>query len=142
MKIIAASHLDHGLPVDVAAYIAERFADRDAFFIETIELPAELPSAKSALHGPCVGDAPVSDLEVWHEIRGNRQGPTRFCARPPRVTRLVTVVAGPHGSEPCVLYTAYGGPEAPREPWDPSLAPQQIEESREFWATHALSRVP
>ena len=142
MKILPASHLDHGLHVSVVAHIAERFADRDAFFIETFELPAELPSANSGLHGPLVGDAPVSDVEVWYEVRGTRQGPTRFCPRPLRVTRLVTVVAGPHEGEPCVLYTAYGGPQAPREPWDTSLTPAQVVESQEFWATHALSRTP
>ena len=142
MKIISDSHLDHGLPVDVAAHIAERFADRDAFFVETFELPPELPSARSALHGPLVGDAPISECDVWYEARGARGGPTRFCARAARDTRVVTVVGGPHGGEPCVLYTAYGGPQAPREPWDSSLTPEQRAESEEFWGSHALSRAP
>jgi hypothetical protein len=142
MKIISSSHLDHGLHESVVAHIAERFAARDSFFIETFELPAELPSARSGLHGPLVGDAPISECDVWYELRGARSGPSRLCARPLRVTRLVTVVAGPHEDEPCVLYTAYGGPQAPREPWDRSLTPDQAVESEEFWSTHALSRVP
>ena len=140
MKITTVSHLDHGLCESVVSHIAERFAARDAFFIETFELPSELPSASSGLHGPLAGDAPVLESEVVYEPRGGRQGASRLCDRPARVTRLVTVIGGPHGDETCVLYTAFGGPLAPREPWDESLTSEQAAESRAFWAEHALSR--
>lgn len=140
MKIVAASHLDHGLSESVVAYIAFRFRDRDRFFIETFELPERLPAAPCGLHGPIVGDAPIAENEVKYEFRGNRAWNTRVCARSPRMTRTVTVIAGPLDSEPCVLYTAYGGPVTPREPGDSSLSPEQYVESATFWAEHALSR--
>lgn len=64
-----------------------------------------------------------------------------ICDRPSRQTRLLTVIAGPHEGDGCVLYTAHGGPAAPREPWDPSLNDDAaaLEESRAFWSVHALS---
>jgi hypothetical protein len=143
MKITLISHLDHGLHESVFAHVAERFAARSAFFIETFELPTELPSVPCGLHGPVMGDAPVGDAEVTLKARGNRAGPSRLCARAPREVRTVTVIAGPHDcweDDPCVLYTAFGGPLAPREPWDESLTPEQRAESEAFWATHALSK--
>lgn len=141
MRITSDAHLDHGLHESVVAHIAERFADRDAFFVETFELPPELPTAMCALYGPELGDEPVPDSEVVLEVRGTRAGPSRLCSRPPRATRTVTVVAGPHEGEPCVLYTAFGGPPSAREPWDPTLTtPAQVAHSRSFWAKHALAR--
>jgi hypothetical protein len=57
-----------------------------------------------------------------------------------RPTRQLTIVAGPHGDEPCVLYTAYGGPEAPREPGDPDIPGHSARDAAAvFWADHALS---
>jgi hypothetical protein len=40
-----------------------------------------------------------------------------------------------------ILYTAFGGPAAPREPGDPSLDGNEagLAESKAFWAEHALS---
>jgi len=38
-----------------------------------------------------------------------------------------------------VLYTAYGGPVAPREPFDRSLDEEAKAESEKFWAEHALA---
>ena len=139
MKITTASHLDHGLDMAVVALIAKRFSERSAFFIETFEIPEGLPGILCGLHGPIVGDAPVEDAEVVFEVRGDRGGPSRLCARPTRPTRTVTVIAGPHLDEPCVLYTAFGGPLAPHEPWE-HLAPEDRVKSEAFWREHALSR--
>lgn len=82
----------------------------------------------------------------------------RLCIEAPK-SRLVTVIAGPHTACPaggactgatcadydshvehaCVLYTAYGGPQAPREPGDPSIKSwEELVASREFWSQHAL----
>lgn len=137
MKIIAESHLDHGLSPAVVAHIANRFADRDSFFIETFELPAELGEVEFGLHGPLVGDAPVPDAECRFEVRGNRAGASRVCDRPTRLTRTVTVIAGPHTGETCVLFTAFGGPLAPKEPFD--AYDEERAASEAFWAEHALS---
>lgn len=139
MKITKDSHLDHGLLPEHVAFIEKRFADRDAFFIETFELPANMPTVPCALWGPAVGDPPVEEKATFMRRRGERSGPSRLISRRPRTTWKVTVIAGPHQGEPCVLYTAFGGPVTPREPWDPTLTPAEIEESRAFWAQHALS---
>lgn len=142
MKILPVSHTDHALTPAHLAWIQERFADRQEFFLETLELPGELAALDCGLHGPLCGDAPVPESEVTYQQRGERPGKSRLCSRPSRPTRLLTVIAGPDGDEPCVLYTAFGGPAAPREPFDPAVAlmpPEAQEACRVFWAEHALS---
>jgi hypothetical protein len=39
MRITKESHLDHGLTEAQVGWVAEKFADKAAFFIETVELP-------------------------------------------------------------------------------------------------------
>ena len=137
MIINSESHLDHGLTAAHIAFLLEQCAGRDAFFIETFELPEELPSVPCGLHGPLVGGAPVPEAEVFYRKRGEREGLSRLCSRPPQQVRQLTVIAGPHGDIPCLLYTAFGGPVAPREPFD---APEEEKQaSVEFWEQHALS---
>lgn len=137
-EIVPESHLDHGLTFAHQVYLTNHFRGRDAFFIETIELPPFLADVPCALHGPALGDAPVRDDECSQEVRGDRKGASRVCSRAPRMVRQVTVIAGPYLDHACVLFTAYGGPLAPKEPWD--AAPHEIERSKAFWAEHALSR--
>jgi hypothetical protein len=140
MKLHHDSHLDHGLTQDQIAHIFERFADRAAFFIETIELPAALGRVTCDLMGPIVGDAPIPESEVLYFKRGAREWNSRMIeVAYPRTSRLVTVIAGPHDGEPCVLFTAYGGPLAPQEPDDPAC--KDVAASRAFWAEHALAVV-
>ena len=140
MKIVNKSHLDHGLSPEHLAFIREKFGGRSEFFIETVELPAELPSLKCGLHGPIMGEDPVPEDEVFYRKRGNGRGASRLCSRPPIETRKLTVIGGPGGDDLCVLYTAYGGPLAPREPEDTSLSNEkEREESVAFWNEHALS---
>lgn len=143
------SHLDHALTIAQVDYLLERFADRDAFFIETIELPENLGTVPCALYGPTMGDVPIElgTLYITYERRGDRSYASRLISLPPRPTRMVTVIAGPHEGIPCVLFTAFGGPLAPREPGDPTLhamaEPEktaELEKSEAFWAVHALSR--
>lgn len=139
MKLHADSHVDH-VPAEVVAYIVERFANRDGFLIETIDLPPHLPEVRCDLHGPEVGDLPIPDDDWFMAHRGGRQWPSKMTGRKPRMTRVVTFVAGPYQDESCVLFTVHGGPKAPREVNDPSLVGDDaIDESAEFWSTHALS---
>lgn len=140
MIISALSHLDHSLTADHVAHLLALFGERSAFFIETIVLPANLAAVPCNLHGPVVGEAPVLDSEATFVVRGDRKGASRMCSRPPTMTRTLTVIAGPIGADRCVLYTAYGGPLAPREPWDPGLDATGAEASRVFWAEHALGK--
>lgn len=139
MRITTESHLDHGLTPAHVAWLTELFAEREAFFVETVEIPSELSPLTCGLHGPATGGEPVPESEVHYARRGQRAGESRLCRRPPQETRLVTVVAGPDGDEPCVLYTAYGGPSAPRESWDETLDDAGRAESSAFWRLHALS---
>jgi hypothetical protein len=140
MQIIAASHLDHGLTEAQVAHIGQRFAERDSFFIETFELPEELGTVPCGIHGPIMGDAPVDEAEVTYQVRGERLFSSRMIAKEERKVRTVTVIAGPHEDQACVLFTAFGGPLAPREPEDVSIpSDEERAKSRAFWAQHALS---
>ncbi len=138
MKIITESHTAN-LTANHLQYIVDRFANRDAFFIETIILPEPLSEVECALYGPTMNDAPIDDADVTFGYRGDRTYASRLIESPMRLTRTLTVIAGPHGDEPCVLYTAHGGPVAPKEPGDPTLQDHERSASRAFWAEHALS---
>ncbi len=136
----------------------KKFGDRNAFFKETFELPPEFGTVPCALVGPAVGMPPISEDDVYYIIRGGRKIASRMWSGPidpsftpsvgdaPRYlapiqpqVRMLTVIAGPHKDEPCVLYTAYGGPLAPRSPGDNDIASwEELLESREFWSKHAL----
>lgn len=135
-----ASHLDHNLSQEHIAWLLALFADRDGFFIETVVIPDELGSLECGLYGPVMGDEPVAEADVTYAVRGKRRCASRLVGRPMRPTRFVTVVAGPFEDKPCVLFTAYGGPSAPREPGDTTIDTWGgVKDSREFWSEHALS---
>ncbi len=142
MRILPASHVDHVLAAHLR-WLEERFRGRTAFFLETVEIPEGLPPLSSALYGPLVGDPPVleAQAEITYRVRAGRSCASRMIlGRPERPSRLCTVIAGPHEDHPCVLYTAYGGPAAPREPGDTSLATwEEVLAARAFWAEHALA---
>lgn len=143
MQITADSHLDHDLTPAHIEFIRSKFGDRTEFFLETIELSADLPSLPCGLHGPATGCDPVPEEEVFYAVRGDRQGPSRLCARPPLQVRTMTVIGGLHQGK-CILFTAYGGPSAPWEIWDEKLDAAGMEEirktSRAFWKEHALTK--
>lgn len=119
----ADSHLDHALTEAQIAHLMKLFADRNAFFIETIELPLELGTVPCGLYGPIMGDPPISmpinrlgDREAlsWYEHRGTREWPSHVVDLPARPTRKVTVIAGPH-EEKCPYCSGEGrvrGPSA------------------------------
>lgn len=139
MKLHADSHVDHGISLELQGHLLERFAGKSAFFIAQVDIPAEYGPAQCGLYGPTMGDAPVAESEVTRVARGNRAYTSRIVARPQRPVRSVTVIAGPHDGEPCVVYTMFGGPLAPKEPDDPTLAPEDRDRSIEFWREHALA---
>lgn len=139
MKITNDSHTDHNLTPAIIQYLLTLFAVRDAFFIETVTLPEEFGTVPCGLHGPITGEPPVPETEVYYETRPPRTYTSRLCRRPSIQTRQVTVIAGPHENEACILYTAFGGPLSPKEPGDTTLSPEQRAESEKFWAEHALS---
>ncbi len=150
IAVLPASHVDHGLTPEQLAWLlaeavavgayAEGYLDHPHIVSLTVELPEELGTVPCGLHGPEMGDEPLTDDEVHYAARGERDWESRLCDRPVRQVRSVSLITGPYGDEPLVLYTAFGGPVAPREPLDPSL-PEGVEQRRSeaFWRQHALS---
>ena len=143
LEILSVTHVDHAFTPAHFEYIKSRFLEKAGFFIETFALPDCLAEVPQGLYGPIVGDPPIEEADVSYVIRGQRKCASRVVARPMRATRTITVVAGPHEGKPCVLYTAYGGPQAPREPGDTSIKTwEEVVVSREFWMVHALVDSP
>ncbi len=163
MKKHPESHLDHGLNQAQIDYLFTRFADKREFFIETIELPPELGTVPCGLWGPAMGDPEMLDGQllflppgqyivdrlpdpanidgaITMAKRGARGWESRLINAPMRPTRKLTIIAGPHEEHACILYTCYGGPQAPQEPTDPKISAVKLDEAKAFWAVHALSR--
>jgi len=143
LNINRLSHLDHALTLGHVRFILESFGDRSDFFTATVDLPPELADLPCGLHGPSTGQPDVGDDEVQMVVRPGRSYPSRVLLNPKvgaLPSRLLTVIAGPHGDLPCLLYTAHGGPLAPREPGDPSLSETEREASVAFWKVHALAQ--
>lgn len=66
---------------------------------------------------------------------------SRLINLPMRPVKTVTVIGGTYEDQGCILFTAYGGPPAPREPGDPSLVTDSMKaDAIGFWTRHALSR--
>jgi hypothetical protein len=133
------THLDHSLTEEHLKFVlgldpSTRGDISSPVRAFAVEMPAALAPLPCGLHGPIMGDDPVPEDEVIYEVRGNRKGESRLVDRPVRQSRFVAVVAGPHDGHDWVLFTAYGGPVMPREPFD-----DDSEETKEIWATHALS---
>jgi hypothetical protein len=139
------SHRDHGVGIGVtvhllAAAAEERAKDTrgpNATTIVTVELPEVLGTVPCALVGPIMGDPPVTD--AFMRRRPGREGDSRMVRAPLRDVRTATIIAGQHAGR-VIMYTAFGGPLAPREPWDPALTTDDAREtSAAFWAVHALA---
>jgi len=138
------SHIDHALWTSHLRFIFEKLGDASSFGIHTLELPEGLASLPCQIHGPIVGEAAVPESEVRYEVRGNRAGASRIVNRDEVMVRTMTVIVGPDDKPvegQVVLYTAYGGPQAPREPWDPAIQdnPEALAASKAFWSEHALN---
>jgi len=140
LSITSDSHTDHNLNADHLAFILASLASApEAFAIVALTVPGELPGVGCGLHGPAMGDEPIGDAECHMGVRGGRTVPSRLCSRTPRLVRTITAIVGMHEGR-FILYTAFGGPAAPREPGDPGLATDALRaESAAFWSQHALS---
>lgn len=134
LEIIPESHLDHGIPKNLIDFILNKFKDKSEFFIETFDVPTTVPCG---IYGPIMGDQPIKEEEVFYAKRGGRAYNSRLIDKPLRQVNKVTVIAGPEGDKPCVLYTAFGGPLAPQEPGDPGA--RNLAASKSFWEQHALA---
>lgn len=133
------SHTDH-LTMTQIAWVLAALEGRDGFFIETLTMPVEIGSTINALYGPACGDPPILDAETYEDVRPPRKHLSRLkIDSPKRKTQQITAICGPHDGQPCVVYTIYGGPLAPKEPTDPTLQEKDREESIKFWSQHALA---
>ena len=148
LLITADSHLDHGLDSDHIGHILKTFRDRHGFFIETFRISPKMLLVPCALYGPLMGDEPIDEDEVVYRERPGRQYDSRILkGKNVRLRDQITVIAGPSDyflgalGQPhhMVLYTAYGGPAAAREPGDPTLSVRERDESSAFWSQHALA---
>ena len=139
-KITSDSHLDHALNGRQVDFVKELIANLEEFTIKTVELPDHLGTVPCGLHGPIMGDDPVPGDEVRYEARNGRPGLSRLCDRGERPTRKLSLIVGPHNGD-IILYTAFGGPVAPREPFDPAINQDKaaLDESYAFWKDHALT---
>lgn len=134
------SHTDHGLTAEQLQYVLDLYRDLSEFAIKSFFLPSELGSLPCGLYGPAMGDAPVTEDEVRYQVREGRKNASRILiGADSRRMQQGTLICGPSGDEPCVLYTVYGGPAAPREPGDLTCPIGDIEAARKFWAVHALA---
>jgi len=130
LRVASASHLDHGLSDEQLAWLLARAEEHLLLYQAytddppppvltlTLTLPESLGTVPCGLHGPAMGDAPLLEGDVTYAKRGQRGGQSRLCARPPQQVRKVSLIAGEHDGHRWVLYTAFGGPIAPREPFD------------------------
>lgn len=133
-------HADHGVAEETLAWAVAQVVP--GFFARTFELPPGAPDLLNSLYGPASGDAPVGEEEVLRRHRSPDRPLSRMVRRPSRPTRLLTVIGiAPMTGEEAVIYTAYGGPMASREPGDASLVlgSPEHQEAVAFWATHALA---
>ena len=147
LTIHTASHTDHALTEAHIDWIKAKFADRSGpFWCETLEMPEHLGDLPCSLYGPLTGDKPVAEETCTYHVRGEgdkqRAGASRILlGGAPRQTRIITVMGGAYDGFDNVLFSAYGGPQAPREPFDPSLAKDEAAKaaSMAFWLEHALA---
>jgi len=143
MYISAESHLDHNLSLRHLRFILDMCAHTipygDGPTKLTLDLPDGMEPVPCALYGPLVGDAPVDQKKVKYRTRGTRGWASPIVYRPCRPSRQVSVIIGWDGRQyhVPVLYTAFGGPIAPREPGDPEC--EDVAASEDFWLRHALS---
>jgi len=142
MQITKIVHSDHGINTTLLEWAANLAAARDGFVVDVIQLPEWATDLQSALYGPSVGDAPVPEEEVEYVQRSPDRPPSRMVRRPLRSVRSLVLIGNVDRADgTMVIYTAYGGTlAAPREPGDATLETEaEREESRAFWATHALA---
>lgn len=139
IKIIPESHTDHGVKPEQLEWALAKLALRahdGGVLVETLTLPDHLGTVPNALI-----EIDSDDVVVMRH-RGARVYPSRIAVgRTAQPSRLLTVIAGPHGDDPLVLHTAFGGPNAPKEPNDPALDPKDREASEDFWTRHALAEL-
>lgn len=133
-------HQDHGINPDQMDNTQETLRLSElpvGFFIRTVRIPLALGPVPCGIHGPVMGDAPISDDEIVYRTRGDRPYTDRCIDRPLRQVSYVQAIGTMREDGSCLLYTVYGGPLAPMNPEDPGCPDREA--ARAFWSKHALS---
>jgi len=136
---LTLAHDDHGLTAEHLAVIDAAFEGETAFVLKLVTLPEGTPDLMSALYGPAAGDAPLSEDQVFYEVRNERPGPSRLVRKPHRPCRKM-VVCGL--ADQGIVFTSYGTQAdfpSPREWWDAGMKPHEAGEAAKFWSQHALA---
>ena len=135
-------HADHGINeeqmIHIQATVDAMTHEGQGFFIHQVDMAdSQVPCG---LYGPAMGDGAVPDKAVVMEKRSEDRPADRLLKGYP--TRLVGYVQciGVRDLEAntITLFTVYGGPLAPQNPEDPTLAEERKAEAVEFWSKHAL----
>ena len=134
-------HADHGITPEQMEWIKSQIvaANPSTFFIQEIQIPAELGTVRNAMYGPAAGDPPVPESAVSYRPRGDRPWSDRVVKWPTRPVNYVQAIGTPDRDDPnkIVLFTVYGGPLAPQNPDDPGC--RDVPAAKKFWSQHALS---
>ena len=137
-------HTDHGITADQMEFIQSQIPITPAYTLAngalnwSIVIPEVFGPVLCGLHGPRMGDEPVSEGEVERLARGDRNWTDRLVDRPYREVNFVQAIGIYDEDENVyVLFTVYGGPLAPQNPDDPSN--KEKEKAVAFWNEHALS---
>src|SRR5262249_55553032 len=86
----------------------------------------------------CLKTSPTDEGDIVWARRVGRDTYSRFIRnRSAAPTRLVSITLARPG-DVWLIYTAYLGTPAPKEPTDPRMVEDDLEESLAFWKTHAL----
>lgn len=135
VEIPADSHAqDHGvLPLAIEAIGRIELAETPCFRLLAVDMERVIGTDN------CVPTWNLPEgAEIYFARRGDRTGHTRMVrgVSPSPSSTLALVLGWEPGRH--VLYTAFVGCPAPREPWDPNLSEDDAPESYHFWHEHAL----
>lgn len=133
------AHDDHGLTAEHLAVIDAAFEGETGFVLKLVTLPEGTPDLMSALYGPAAGDAPLSEDQVFYEVRNERPGPSRLVRKPHRPCRKMVVIGL---ADQGIVFTSYGTQAdfpSPREWWDAGMKPHEAVDAAKFWSYHALA---
>ena len=121
-------HLHNNETVEKYLPLALEMIDSESrgFIVETVNFGEEIGVSN------CVETTP--DDEIIYAVRPKRRGPTRFVKnREGEPTSEFTVILK-KVDEGYIVITAFPGPKAEREPWDPMAG----DEANEYWSNHAI----
>ena len=138
-------HIDHGLSAAHMTLAEETALEviPDGFFLVTIRIPVLIGDLPCGLYGPICGDDPIRgpEWDVSWEIRGDRKYASRMLVAPMRDSKIMTIIGMNRRDMGIIdIFTAYGGPPAPKGLFDREITYDEIEKSIQFWAVHALAK--